>query len=314
MEKGDIQIFCSTGFQIYCDDNFVGESSIDEDGKYLSGLHQGKHLIHLTKDNETPITFEVDVISNNVVELDVEKETRKMVIEDAKNEYRINQIVGNLRITSVPVKCEIQFLDQVIKKDTPSVTISNIPIGRYPIVFRKNDRELESHIIIKRSSCLEVKADFLGNEIIDVSARERILNRPGVICFSNWEKLSDYSRRFYDPSMKSIETMLVGFSFASSDIIQDVPITIKDSNLRTIERAKNSYTILPDIKPPIYIYLKSETYRILIDRDVQKFIEQKIEPGVLYEMSMDENYNLNFIAKEEDFVPKDRYQIDRDGF
>jgi len=315
MSKCEIQIICGKDFEVFCDDVSMGISTEEEDGKYLRDLSPGKHVICLTKEGEIPATFDVELINGEILELDVSKSVKKMIIEDNKPEFNIRQVVGSLKIHTVPMKCEIEFLSEKFVKESPTSVIHNIAVGNYPIIFRKNEIELKDEVSIKKNVILEITADFLNKQIVDVTSEFKLRNRPSVICFKQWEKLSDYSKKFmFDPSLKSIETMLVGFSHNDTNIVKDVPITVKNNQGQTIEKTRNSFTILPDIKPPIFIFVTPADYKILIERDVQRFVDKRLTPGMLYEMTFGEHYEIALNEVREDFIKKDAYQLDRDGF
>lgn len=73
---------------------------------------------------------------------------------------------GKVIIRSIPLKCDVSFLDQNIHKETDQITIEAVPAGIHPIVFSLNDKTLKTDIDIQAGSVLLVNCNFEQNKVL----------------------------------------------------------------------------------------------------------------------------------------------------
>ena len=59
--SADVQITCKPGMRIYIDDKFVGISTTEQDGKYVTGLSEGIHVFRIEKTGIAPKEIEWEV-------------------------------------------------------------------------------------------------------------------------------------------------------------------------------------------------------------------------------------------------------------
>lgn len=56
---------------------------------------------------------------------------------------------GTLKVQSTPIQCTVLFRGEIFQKTDAVMTISDIPAGSYPIVFRTGDREITRQVHIQ---------------------------------------------------------------------------------------------------------------------------------------------------------------------
>lgn len=317
MKTGDIQVICKPELKVYCDNNFIGKSTHLEDGKYVRDVEKGRHLIKLEFDEHTSHCFEVEVIPDQIVKLDVEKSSLKLLVEEDNPDFFVRQVVGSLKIFSIPVNCEVHFLDQIFHKKTPTFTLRNVPIGTYPIKFIKKHKELEAFITIRKRITIEIKADFLEEKIINLTDEERKRLVPFVIKIAHWDELEDYSKRFFfDSNLQSMETIDISFNYKDKKTCFHpyVPITVKNSQLEFRERLKNKFIISPKTEAPVYLFLPPNNYRLEIDGSTKRKMSIIGKPGSLYNLKISDTEDDLIEKIQDNFVSTDNYTLDREGY
>jgi hypothetical protein len=136
---GDIQVICEPGLRIYLDDKLAGTSSAKEDGFFLTDVRNGSRIIRVEKEGYVPQTFEVEVTG-----LPVEVRVEALVPLPPEPEpvaptpAPIKPAVGILVITSAPQNCVVEIDGtRTETKNTPTLTLSDLVIGRHTISFSK---------------------------------------------------------------------------------------------------------------------------------------------------------------------------------
>jgi len=136
---GDIQVICEPGLRIYLDDKLAGTSSAKEDGFFLADVRNGSHIIRVEKDGYVPQAFEVEVTG-----LPVEVKLEALVPLPPEPEpvaptpAPLKPAVGILVITSAPQNCVVEIDgSRTETKNTPTLTLSDLVIGRHTISFSK---------------------------------------------------------------------------------------------------------------------------------------------------------------------------------
>jgi len=136
---GDIQVICEPGLRIYLDDKLAGTSSAKEDGFFLADVRNGSHIIRVEKEGYVPQAFEVEV-----TDLPVEVKVEALVPLPPEPEpvaptrAPIKPAVGILVITTAPQNCVVEIDGTRTEvKNTPTLTLSDLVIGRHTISFSK---------------------------------------------------------------------------------------------------------------------------------------------------------------------------------
>jgi len=136
---GDIQVICEPELRIYLDDKLAGTSSAKEDGFFLADVRRGSHIIRVEKEGYVPQAFEVEVTG-----LPVEVKVEALVPLPPEPEpvtptpAPIKPAVGILVITSAPQNCVVEIDGtRTEAKITPTLTLSDLVIGRHTISFSK---------------------------------------------------------------------------------------------------------------------------------------------------------------------------------
>jgi hypothetical protein len=136
---GDIQVICEPGLRIYLDDKPAGTSSAKEDGFFLADVRNGSHIIRVEKEGYVPQAFEVEV-----TDLPVEVKVEALVPLPPEPEpvaptpAPIKPAVGILVITSAPQNCVVEIDGTRTEvKNTPTLILSDLVIGRHTISFSK---------------------------------------------------------------------------------------------------------------------------------------------------------------------------------
>jgi hypothetical protein len=140
---GDIQIFCEPGHSIYLDDEFMGTSNAKQDGLFLLNVRKGNRTIRVEKEGFVPRLLEVEVSDYPIevrvgalVPLSPEPEPV------APTPAPIKPAVGIVVITSAPQNCVVEIDGTRNEtKNTPTLTLSDLVIGRHTISFSKQGYE-----------------------------------------------------------------------------------------------------------------------------------------------------------------------------
>lgn len=96
------------------------------------------------------------------------------IVTEAKAEQKSESDKGEsskIIIRSIPLECEILFLDRDINKVEDQLTITEIPAGIHPIVFKLDDETLKAELDIQAGVAYAVKAHF---------KQRRVLVTPGI--------------------------------------------------------------------------------------------------------------------------------------
>lgn len=174
-QGGDLQISCEPGLRIYLDGKFVGKSTVEEDGKYLSNLSQGTHAIRIEKSGFKPVLFTVNIKEGDIIEKKIGKLIPGIKETDLgeSDQSTITQAVGTLIIGSAPITCKFKLLGITYDKDVPKKKLEGVPVGTHPIRFERGGKILTYSVQIKEGQIKEIKADFLSGRVIDIRVRLR---------------------------------------------------------------------------------------------------------------------------------------------
>lgn len=179
--RGDIQVTCPPGLRVYLDEQFVGVSSTNEDGKYIVAVASGLHTVRVEKQGFVPVSRQVRVTDRGTVEVRISELTPTVVAipNDNSSIGALRMKVGALVVSCAPVRCTYEFMGQTFQngEGVTSQTLSNVPAGSHAIVFRRGPSILRGQVSIAADGIEEIKADFLNGRILNLTAEREAEKR-----------------------------------------------------------------------------------------------------------------------------------------
>lgn len=162
---GDLQITCPPGFRVYLDGKFIGLSRVEEDGKYLTDLNPGDHVLRVEKQEYKPFTQRITIISGQAIEIKVSRlvpEVR-IVTGGESEDLAIERRVGAIRVRCAPIRCEFNFVKNRYRLDSDASfrLFENIPSGEHYISFSRLGDTIAGMVHVEANKTLEVRANFL---------------------------------------------------------------------------------------------------------------------------------------------------------
>jgi len=73
---------------------------------------------------------------------------------------------GKIVIRSLPLECDVSFLDQNIHKTEDQIIIEEIPVGSCPVVFKLGDEMLRAELDIQANATLLVNGHFYQGKVL----------------------------------------------------------------------------------------------------------------------------------------------------
>lgn len=163
----DIQVACGPALRVYLDGRFVGTSSSKEDGLFLANVPGGAHIIRVEKDGFVPQSFQVEV-RNLPIEVKVGEFSPEPVNRHEKETSgaRVQQHVGNLRVTSAPQNCVVEIDGKPETKSTPLLLIEGLAAGEHQISFSKPGYDRVSGVVsIQPGTEVTVRGDLRAGKL-----------------------------------------------------------------------------------------------------------------------------------------------------
>jgi hypothetical protein len=165
---GDIQIFCEPGLSIYLDDEFMGASNAKQDGLFLLNVRRGTRTIRVEKEGFVPRILEVEV-SDYPIEVRVgalmplSPEPEPV----APTPAAIKPAVGIVVITSAPQNCVVEIDGtRTETKNTPTLTLSDLVIGRHTISFSKEGYEtISDTFFVQPGTATTVRGNLIDGKV-----------------------------------------------------------------------------------------------------------------------------------------------------
>ena len=165
---GDLRVTCAPGLNIFLDGEFVGVSIPKYDGKYLTGLSDGKHTIMVKK-----IGFTTKEISVIVGASPIQVVVGELLPNNVSNQPQpettsrdvVGRPVGTIEVTSDPQICTVGIVGQEIVKQEPIMTIPGIPVGDYDIRFEISGVVLNTNVVVRADEISRIRADFPTNRV-----------------------------------------------------------------------------------------------------------------------------------------------------
>lgn len=164
---GDVQLFCSVGLRVYLDDKFMGTSNAREDGLFLTNVSSDEHTIRVEKDGFVPQNIQIEV-SDYPIEVRVGQLSPEPIVRVMKKvePEQIEQLFGNLVITSAPQNCIVEIDGQSETKDIPELSIGRIEAGEHTISFSKPGYETVSGVVtVHPRAEVTVRGDLFAGKV-----------------------------------------------------------------------------------------------------------------------------------------------------
>jgi hypothetical protein len=165
---GDIQVLCEPGLRIYLDNKLAGTSSVKEDGFFLADVRNGSHIIRVEKEGFVPQAFEVEV-TDPPIEVKVEALVPLPPEPEpaAPTPAPIKPAVGMIVITSAPQNCVVEIDGTRIEtKNTPTLTLSDLVIGRHTISFSKEGYEtISGTFFVQPGTVSSVRGNLIDGKV-----------------------------------------------------------------------------------------------------------------------------------------------------
>ena len=164
---GDIQVSCSAGLRIYLDDKLMGTANAMEDGLFLANVPVGAHTIRVEKDGFLPKNIRIEV-SDRPVEVRVGTLAPQPYAQHQKKAEpeEVNQLFGELVITSAPQNCVIEFDGTSEVKEIAELSIGRVISGKHTISFSKPGYEtITREINIHPGAEVTVRGDLINGKI-----------------------------------------------------------------------------------------------------------------------------------------------------
>ena len=154
----DLQILCPDGARVRFDGADAGVCSAVEEGRYLSDLTPGAHVVEITVPGGTPRSHEI--------ELDEVVPGRL----DARDEASGEGATGSLYIQCIPQECTVRLAETDVEIDEEDLRLKEVPAGRYVLRFQRGKKTLETVAFVKEGKPAGVRADFLAGRAGILSA------------------------------------------------------------------------------------------------------------------------------------------------
>ena len=156
----DLQILCPDGARVRLDGADAGVCNAAEEGRYLSDLTPGAHVVEITAPGGTSVSHEIELDEAAPGRLDVRGGSDPAAP------------TGSLYIQCIPQACTVRLADTDIEIDEEDLRLKEVPAGRYVLRFQRGKKTLETVAFVKEGKPAGVRADFLAGRAGIVSAGE----------------------------------------------------------------------------------------------------------------------------------------------
>lgn len=237
---GDIQVFCEPGLSIYLDDKLAGTSSAKEDGFFLADVRNGLHIIQVEKEGYVPQAFEVEV-----TDLPIEVRVEELVPLPPEPEpvaptpAPLKPAVGILVITSAPQNCVVEIDGTRTEvKTTPTLTLSDLVIGRHTISFSKAGFEtISGTFFVQPDTTTTVRGNLIDGKVeagAEGTGSLRVFSKPTSCEVRFAGKLYDKQRQVLNVSHIPVGDYRMEVEWGGRTLSAVVPIS---DGKRTIVKA-----------------------------------------------------------------------------
>lgn len=174
---GYIQIKCEPGAMVCLDNNFVGNTSLEQVGLILQDVPAGSHQIKIVKEGFEPQSVKIDLKVNEIYVYEVKEFIPQLDVtqEGEADTDTIKQRVGSILIETIPIDCIIEIPKLNINKEhygnktKKNWEISNIPIGNYRLNFIALGKNIEYKLKIEEGIQKHLLVNVLNNEVKEIA-------------------------------------------------------------------------------------------------------------------------------------------------
>jgi hypothetical protein len=173
---GYIQIKCEPGAIVFLDNNFVGNTSLEQVGLIFQDVPAGSHEIKIVKEGFEPQSVKIDLKINEIYVYKVKEFIPRLDVkqEGEADTDTIKQRVGSLLIETIPIDCIIEIPELNINeehygnKTKKTWEISNIPIGSHSVNFIAFGKKIEYELKIEEGIQKHLLVNILNNEVKEI--------------------------------------------------------------------------------------------------------------------------------------------------
>ena len=174
---GYIQIKCEPGAIVFLDNNFVGNTSLEQVGLILQDVPAGSHEIKIVKEGFESQSVKIYLKINEIYVYKVREFIPQLDVkqEGETDADTIKQRVGSLLIETIPIDCIIEIPKLNINeehygnKTKKTWEISNIPVGSHSVNFIAFGKKMEYELKIEEGIQKHLLVNILKNEVKEIA-------------------------------------------------------------------------------------------------------------------------------------------------
>ncbi|PKP60657.1 hypothetical protein CVT91_04625 [Candidatus Atribacteria bacterium HGW-Atribacteria-1] len=212
---GYIQIKCEPGAIVFLDNNFVGNTSLEQVGLILQDVPAGSYVIKIVKEGFEPQSVKIDLKVNEIYVYEVKEFIPQLDVtqEGEADTDTIKQRVGSILIETIPIDCIIEIPKLNINKEhygnktKKTWEISNIPIESYKVNFIALGKKIEYELKIEEGIKKHLLVNVLNNEVKELAPQPLTIGdigSAGGLIFYDKGSYSD-GWRYLEAAPKSTE-------------------------------------------------------------------------------------------------------------
>lgn len=168
-----IQIFCEPGIKISLNGQYKGLTIESQGGLMLTNISPGRYAITAEKAGYNPQSYEVNLGQDDIKEVRVtfQKPDTSVTNEGNAEEITLKKKVGNLRIKSIPIGCDIQIPDLGInqRKTHEGIYFENLDQGVHNATFSAMGKTLNHAIVIADGQTSEYMINFVDGVVYNLN-------------------------------------------------------------------------------------------------------------------------------------------------
>ncbi|MEO0515300.1 MAG: hypothetical protein AAF086_08415, partial [Planctomycetota bacterium] len=172
-DPGHVQVRGEAGINVFIDSDFKGTTTAEQGGLIITNVPSGMRTLLFTKDGFRGQEDAVDIESGRVYVYDISpfRPIVKVEQEGDVNDAVIQQEVGSLQISTLPVECKITIDKLGIMPDRNGAKnqeiwrLPEVPAGNYDIIFSAIGKRLIASVQIDGNSQIELFVNFVTGEI-----------------------------------------------------------------------------------------------------------------------------------------------------
>ena len=173
---GYIQIKCEPGAMVFLDNNFVGNTSLEQVGLILQDVPAGSYVIKIVKEGFEPQSIKIDLKVNEIYVYEVKEFIPQLDVTQTgeADTDTIKQRVGSLLVETIPIDCIIEIPKLNINKEhygnktKKTWEISKVPVGSYRLNFIAFGKKIEYELKIEEGIQKHLLVNILNNEVKEI--------------------------------------------------------------------------------------------------------------------------------------------------